>query len=61
MSKAGGWPNPVARREFRLGLPMGLDDTKANYLNSELSQPLCHHPDLRTQENMWSSHLMNHS
>lgn len=24
MPKAGGWPNPGARREFRLGLPMGL-------------------------------------
>lgn len=29
MSKAGGWPNPGARRDFRLGLPMALDDTEA--------------------------------
>lgn len=40
MPKAGGWPNPGARREFRLGLPMGLDDTEANYLN-ESSANLC--------------------
>lgn len=37
MSKAGGWPDPGARRDFRLGLSMALDDTEANYLNSELS------------------------
>ena len=61
MSKAGGWPDPGARRDFRLGLSMALDDTEANYLNSELSQPLSHHPDLRVQENMRASHLVNHS
>lgn len=40
MSKAGGWPNPGARRDFRLGLSMGLDDTEANH-STQSSANLC--------------------